>query len=214
MKRLEYVDAKEKIQSILSGDEYQAYHRPAGLLDQLKAWIKNVLESLLPHLHISDTTSAIVLYSMIGLLTIVLITIIIWILTRFRKSQRLKYRPVGTAGELAMSVSHHLEKARAAEALGDTITAVRFLFLALVRKLDETGWIQARSWKTNLEYDEEILKKDHDLAQEFKQIAQLFDQTIYGGQAPDHESYIRYQQTITDLIERMKTPLKEEGSLS
>lgn len=212
MKALNYPEAKEKIQVILGRHEYQAYHKDSQtlwerFLNKLNDWIN----SLSKHLNLSHATSTFVLYAIIGILILIISGVIIMILFRYINEGKRRDQKIGTAYELADSVTSHLEKSQVAFNNGDTFMAVRYAFLALIRQLDDAKWIEAKTWKTNREYHEEILSKDIGMAQNFYPLANFFDQTIYGGETPESEVFFNYWSAVRALIEQTTSPRSLEG---
>ena len=212
MKTLNYSGAKEKVQDILGRHEYRAYHTDnqtlwERFLNKLNDWINNLSK----HLNLSHTTSTFVLYAIIGILIIIISGAILLILFRYIYEEKRRDQKIGTAHELADSVTSHLEKSQTAYDNGDTFMAVRYAFLALIRQLDDTKWIEAKTWKTNREYHEEILSKDAGMAQTFHPLANFFDQTIYGGEIPESEVFVNYWSAVRTIIEQVTPPRSQEG---
>ena len=67
------------------------------------------------------------------------------------------------------------------------------MFLALLLYFHEKEWLEARIWKTNWEYYEEIRKVNQEWADQFYHLALLFDEATYGERKVDKEEYIRFE---------------------
>ena len=91
---------------------------------------------------------------------------------------------------------------RVAETSGDLRAALRWRHRMLLEHLDRAGIIDLRLDKTNRVYLSEI--GDPNLRTVFREATRLFEQSWYGGTAPERTEYDR-------LVNRLR-PLQESGS--
>ncbi|MFC4618707.1 DUF4129 domain-containing protein [Camelliibacillus cellulosilyticus] len=216
MKNLDITDAKEKIKAILNGHDYQVYYSKdesvwTPILKKIQEWLIHLIQKLSIRLNISETTSAVIVYIMIGLLILIILGVILWLFFRFRNMNKRR-GPITSKTELMETALNHLEKAEIAFEHGDMNTAVRYAFLAFIKRLGENDWIEPKPWKTNHEYHDEIFARNEDLASDFQVIAGVFDQTIYGGLTPGNTEVMRYFDAIKDATTRLGAlPEQEEA---
>jgi hypothetical protein len=106
-----------------------------------------------------------------------------------------KQKPLQHLAEKDWSYKDHLAESQKLEEKEDYSLAVRHLFLALLLNFHEREWLQARKWKTNWEYYEELQKVNKEWAEQFYSLALKFDEAAYGEREIKHEEFIPYKQT-------------------
>lgn len=94
-------------------------------------------------------------------------------------------------GELERSSRAQREAAEREAEQGRFEEAVRLMFLAMLLRMDELGWIRAEKWKTNLEYAEELAGRRPEAVQSFSQAAGVFENVFYGQQSAGRGDYER-----------------------
>ncbi|WP_072332253.1 MULTISPECIES: DUF4129 domain-containing protein [unclassified Paenibacillus] len=187
---------KEKLQEILSRDEYAAYER--GGANPVMDWLERLWQGLLdlfPDMDLPPGTPKLLAYGLLGLLLIALASVIVW-LVRSMILMRRSRRPsvFRSAAELGMSSAAHLEEARRCADEGAYPEAVRRAFLGLLLLLDEQGWIRAEKWKTNREYANELSERAPGLAEPFREGAAFFERVVYGGASASAADYDRMRK--------------------
>ncbi|WP_268872907.1 DUF4129 domain-containing protein [Neobacillus fumarioli] len=58
----------------------------------------------------------------------------------------------------------------------------------------EKNWLEARIWKTNWDYYDELRRVDLQEADQFYRLAQIFDEVTYGERTVSKEEYVQFKQ--------------------
>lgn len=192
--------ARRKIEEILSDREYQIYYEDsqsltAWLIERIDHWIGELLSALFPGIEPAGNISAIAFLLFIIAVLVVMAVIMIK-MGRSRKQQKAfrDRKPLQSTGELVLTVDNHLAEAEKHEEAGEFTLAARHMFLALLLHFHEISWLEARIWKTNLEYYEELKSTNKQSAQFFYEFVLLFDQVTYGKRTVGKEEYRRYKE--------------------
>jgi Domain of unknown function (DUF4129) len=198
--------ARDKIEEILSRDEYRVYLEDNRSLiqkwwDSVKEWITNLFADLFSSINPANGFAT-------GLVVLMLVVVILLILVAgffaVRNWRRkITYRnqaPLYQKHERDWGFGEHFEEAIRQEAARDYQLATRHLFLALLLYFHEKGYIEARIWKTNWEYGQELGKTDRKLAESFLQLARIFDKVVYGEQTVEKESFLTYKEAISNWL--------------
>ncbi|MCJ7842009.1 DUF4129 domain-containing protein [Lederbergia sp. NSJ-179] len=194
--------AKQDIEKILDRKEYQAYNKETQntlqiLWSRAKEWLMDQLAKLFPSLENVDKSANILLISLIVIVILLLaIAIILIVRNARRKSKFRDHRPLQTMSELEWSYQSHLAEVQKMEDLGEYTKATRHLFLALLLYFNQSGWLEAKVWKTNWEYYAELKRTNSAWAQKFYLLAQFFDKVTYGEYQIKKEEYEQYKQEI------------------
>jgi hypothetical protein len=194
-----------KLEEILSDREYQKYYRQekntlAELLEKFQEWINRHLSKVFPNVEVTENTSEWISYGMVGLGIAIVLLLLVMFSSRVVRENRFYSKPIGTEAELTMSPQSHLSEALHLKKEGDIRLALRHLFLAYLLQLDQNKWIEAKAWKTNGEYYDELKAKHAELAKTFRSFAQQFEATWYGGKNMTEEDFEMYRQHIVELI--------------
>ena len=97
---------------------------------------------------------------------------------------------------MSWSFQKHLNEAKRQEELAQYSHATRHLFLALLLFFHEKEWLEARIWKTNWEYYEELKKVNTDYANQFYDLALLFDEATYGEKSVDQKEFEQFRHAV------------------
>ncbi|WP_042355811.1 DUF4129 domain-containing protein [Bacillus rubiinfantis] len=203
---LDDLKARDELKDILNQKEYRVYHEAKGLLatwwEQAKQWLSEKLQALFPALKVSDSAAGSVLIIVI-VIVLLLLALSTFLLLRNHKRNRLlrKQKPLQSRQELDWTYTQHLREAGRLEAGGDYRSAVRHLFLGLLLFFHEKGWLEARIWKTNWEYYEELSKVGQAHAQQFYYLARFFDEVTYGEQVIDKAEYDEFVANIKKQLQ-------------
>lgn len=209
--------ARNELKEILSQREYQIYyedHRNFLQIawDYLKDWILKLLSKWFSSLHPSNGLATGIL---IGITAIVLVFIALAVFLGVRAMRRKQkfheLKPLETMGGKQWSAETHLAEAKRQESEGNYSLATRHLFLALLLHFHELGWLEARSWKTNWEYYDELRKVNSDGAGQFFHLAQLFDEVFYGERRMNKEDYLAYRNETMKWFEEDRTETTVQG---
>ena len=200
---------KEKLQEILNGKEYQAYYNePTNIFatwwEKAKKWIAEQLANLFPSMESAGNASGPLLIIMI-LIIIALLGFVILFLIRNSKMKRQfrDQKPLQSVNEMNWSYERHLSEARRLEILEDYTQSTRHLFLALLLFFHEKEWLEARIWKTNWEYYDELRKINKQWANQFYHHALLFDGATYGKYVVQKEEYDKFQTEAMRWLNEM-----------
>lgn len=190
--------ARDELESILSQKEYTDYYKPPGLLETLwekaKQWVLEQLMKLFPSMEASNAMASTIVLIAIIVGIAVLAILAIWLI-RYTNRKR-KYRnqtPFQSRDDMNWSFHMHVEEAKSQEAQGQYSAATRHLFLALLLYFHEKKWLEAKIWKTNWEYFEELKKVNRADADEFYHLALMFDEVTYGEKVVEQAEYEQYR---------------------
>lgn len=199
-------EVKKQLEDILSDDEYQVYYREheASLLAMLEEFVEryfgNLLRKMFPQSEIPEHLTSWIAYILMAVCLVVLVGMLV---SFYRKLvPEMKYKP-GSAGseeDFSMSVETHLEAADQYARNGDYREAIRRLFLAMLLRLDEKQWIQARAWKSNGEYCDELLDSAPEYAQRFREVSAVFDETFFGGRRMAQQEYHHFRMQVEKVM--------------
>lgn len=201
--------AKEKLGRILEQEEYQVYYEEQQklfqfLLQKIGEWLLKMFQKLFPQIRITEQAVDVTMY-IIGAVGIVLLILFIVLIKRnltSNRTSRSTKRPLQHEDELQWSSSKHLQEASYHKQKEDYQQATRHVFLAMLLYFDKQKWIEARVWKTNWDYYEELKKVNATWANQFYELAQRFDEVTYGEQAVSVKEYESYHQQALDWLNR------------
>jgi hypothetical protein len=215
LKNIDPLKAREDIENILSQKEYQAYYREekntlADLLQRLQDWLNRYLGKWLPEPEIRESTSEWISYGMVGLGIAMVLLLLFLFSSKVVRENRFYSKPIGTESEFILTPQSHLEEADKRLEEGDLRSAQRHLFLAYLLSLDQHQWIEAKAWKTNGEYFDELQGKQLDIATMFHTLASRFEATWYGGRPLTKEDYVEYHQQVVNFVTNKDGHIKGE----
>ena len=208
MKKLLNEDrARDRIEEILDGEEYQAYLSNdqglfAGWWEKAKEWIRELLGNINPAFEPTGGGASGIL---IILIVLVVVILLLFAFKAFQNGvRRRKFRsnkPLQSLNEMEWSYSRHLEEAEKQESVGNYSKATRHMFLALLLYFHEKEYLEARVWKTNWEYYDELRKVNQKWADRFYRLALFFDEAAYGERDVTEEEYIHYKEEAQGFLE-------------
>lgn len=198
--------ARSELQEILNGEEYAAYQDQTKNILQVwwekaKQWIADQLAKLFPSFETTNALAGPILIIMI-IVAILALTLVAFFIIRNNRRNRLSRdkAPLQSMKEMNWSHQMHLAEARKQEALGEYSAATRHMFLALLLYFHENEWLEARVWKTNWEYYDELKKVNQQWAEQFYYLALVFDEVTYGERKVDKEEYSQFR---TNAMKRL-----------
>lgn len=204
-------NARERLEDILSEREYQVYEEESqgffqSFLTTIENWINEQLENLFSSFGVAGGGAAfgffIIIIVVVALLAVILLTI-----RRRGKRQQLarNEKPFNIRHEKDWTYHNHLDESFKYEQNEAYTLASRHLFLALLLYFHDIDWLEAKSWKTNWEYYDELRSSDREGADFFYKFVQLFDHITYGEREVQQEEYNDYRrQTMTWISERAR----------
>ncbi|WP_144548128.1 DUF4129 domain-containing protein [Bacillus sp. X1(2014)] len=205
--------ARGDLEEILKGKEYRVYYESKGLIatwwDKAKEWIATQLEKLFPAIDSASKVSGTILIAIIVLIVFLLVLAAFFVIRNTRRNRILrKQKPLQSRKEMNWTSQRHLEEADKLESLEEYTSSARHLFLALLLSFHEKGLLEARIWKTNWDYYDELRKVDQFKTEQFFQFAQLFEEVTYGERTVGKEEYIQFHHEIRKVL----GDLREENS--
>ncbi|WP_117161123.1 DUF4129 domain-containing protein [Paraliobacillus sp. X-1268] len=203
--------AKDSIEEILSQQEYQVYYEDNRnfiqvLWDEIKDWIEELLSNWFSTLQpTSSIGDALIILAL--LVVVILVLLVIFLLSRnWVRKKRLNYRqPLHQLNEKNWLSHDHLKEANRLEQKKVYSEATRHLFLTFLLVLHEKEWLQARMWKTNWEYHDELRLIKSDLADDFYQLALFFEEVTYGEYNIEEKDYQIYREQIEKWLAELKS---------
>ncbi|WP_078553558.1 DUF4129 domain-containing protein [Bacillus alkalicellulosilyticus] len=209
-------DAREKIEQILQQDEYQVYYQPKGFIeewmDRFLLWLAESFAEWFPIVETSRGNGGLILLVIIIVITFILFYIFFMYARNVRRTRQFRAStPLQTEHELQWTSIRHLNEAKNQENEQNYTVASRHLFLALLLHFHEIQWLQARKWKTNWDYYEELNKVNQDSAALFYRFALLFDGVTYGEKEVNQEQYTLYSTEIMNWLDEQQIDEEERG---
>lgn len=195
-------DARDRIEEILNGKEYRIYYDESRNLfqewwNQVKEWLADFLENLFPAIESGRGAAEVVLILIIlGALFLLGIAVFLLVRNKRRNANLSKHKPLHSAQALSWTYQRHLEEALKHEENRHYSSATRHLFLALLLFFHEKEWLEAKLWKTNWEYYDELSKVKQSWADEFNDLALVFDEVAYGEYEIGRGEYNQFREKI------------------
>ncbi|ETI68871.1 DUF4129 domain-containing protein [Neobacillus vireti] len=205
--------ARDELKEILNTKEYQIYHNESkGLIETLwekaKQWIAEQLLKLFPSMESAGSASGPILIVIIVVVVFFLAFAAIFMIRNHNRNKLLRNKkPLQSMNEINWSSERHLQEAKKQEGLAEYTLATRHLFLALLLNFHEKDWLEARIWKTNWEYYEELRKVNQQWAGKFNDLAALFDEVTYGKRKVQEKEYQLFQMEVGRMLEEYEQTL-------
>ncbi|MEH7075960.1 DUF4129 domain-containing protein [Neobacillus drentensis] len=201
--------ARDDLEEILKTKEYTVYYDSKGIFatwwEQAKEWIAKQLEKLLPAVDSTSRASGPILIAVIVIVIILLALSAFLLLRNMQRNRSLrKQKPLQSRKEMNWTSQRHLEEAKKQEIIGEYSLSTRHLFLALLLSFHEKGLLEARIWKTNWDYFEELRKVDQSIADQFYQFALFFEEVTYGERTVQKEEYLQFHHEAGTVLGSMK----------
>ncbi len=199
--------ARAELEDILSDKEYRAYYNNSKsiietLWDKANEWLAEQLSKLFPSFEPTGTMTSTSLIITIVIVTALLLFILFVVVRNRTCTHKFReHKPLHSLSEMKWSYQRHLSEARTQEALGEYNLATRHMFLALLLSFHEKEWLEARVWKTNWEYYDELLKVNRKGADQFYNLALLFDEVTYGERIVHKQEYFHYRDETMKWLE-------------
>jgi hypothetical protein len=199
-------EARDELKRILNEKEYTDYiEQPRNTFsiwwEKAKNWLADQLAQLLPSFEkTSMLAGPILTIIIVALLAIIAITLFIVVRNRRRKVKFRETTPLQSMKEIDWSYQMHLTEAMKQEGLEKFSLATRHLFLALLLYFHEKEWLEARIWKTNWEYYEELKNVNQRSADQFQHLAFFFDEATYGERDVQKEEYFQFRKVVMTYL--------------
>jgi hypothetical protein len=217
---LEPNDAREQLRAILNEEEYQVYYKNSkGWLEtwweNAKEWIGEQLVKLLPSVEPAGAASVPILVTIIVIVLLLLALSAFLLIRNVKRNRLLRQQSIlQSMMESNWSFQQHITEAKKQEDLEEYMLATRHLFLALLLYFHERKWLEARIWKTNWEYYDELRRIDQQAAEKFYSLASFFDEVTYGERTVSREEYHTFRQDVMLWLNQTgpaNVPLTEMG---
>ncbi len=149
--------ARGKLESILKQREYRSIQAAApaeSLWDQFLDWIWNFVTRILGHAAGHSRLNKVLLWGIVAVLGLALVAWLVHLLFNLSLSGFSRPRPQIPGDEAAAAGSWRelAERSRAAAARGEFREAIRILYSAAVRRIEEAGTWRADPARTHREY--------------------------------------------------------------
>lgn len=196
---------REELEGILGTKEYTIYtqeHKSSlqNLLASLQHWLQQILQTVFPHTDVGKKTSAWLSYGLIALGMFLLLLMLILLVSRFVRPSRVQAKPMRPAADQPFTIQRRLAEAHRLAEAGDYSSALRNLLLGFILYLDQNQRIEAKVWKTNWEYYAELKERSPQLAASFYELAQKFEEALYGGRPIAQNDYWFYSSQVSKWI--------------
>jgi hypothetical protein len=198
--------ARDHIEEILKKQEYQVYNNHSrGLIEtwweKAKEWIASQLEKLFPSIKSASNASSAILIALIVVVILLLAYAAFILIRNTRRNRDLrKQKPLQSLKNWNWTYLEHLEEAEKLESLGEYTESIRHLFLAMLLYYHEKDWLEARIWKTNWDYYEELRKVNQQNADQFNEVARFFEDVAYGEHKVSLEEYQPFRTKISGIV--------------
>ncbi|MFZ3587774.1 DUF4129 domain-containing protein [Bacillus sp. DJP31] len=208
--------ARDDIKDILDDKEYRIYDNDSRnifeiLWEKSYEWLTEQLAKLFSSFEPTGAmTGTILLVGIVVVMTLLFVILLVVVRNRTRKHPFRDHKPLHSLSEMKWSYQRHLLEARTHEVVEEYNLATRHMFLALLLYFHEKGWLEARVWKTNWEYYDELLKVNQNGADHFYNLALLFDEVTYGERKIQKEEYIQYRN---DAKKWLEVSIEQDSSL-
>lgn len=199
-------EAREQLEEILDRQEYQVYYADSRNTlqiwwDEFKAWLADLLSRLFPSMENTSGTAGNIMVLVIILVILLLAALVItYLVKNNRFGRNNKNKPFQSGVDLEWSFQQHINEAKRLEEMGDYSLATRHLFLGLLLNFHERKWLEAKIWKTNWEYYDELRREQKELAEFFFHFALVFDRATYGKQKIARDEYLTYRDIALKWI--------------
>ena len=199
-------EAKDELKKILNEQEYTNYIDQSSNLfsiwwEKAKKWLADQLAELLPSFEkTSMLAGPILIIIIVAVLSFIAIALVIVVRNRRQKWKLRETTPLQSMKEIDWSYQMHLTEAMKQEDLEKFSIATRHLFLALLLYFHDKEWLEARIWKTNWEYYEELKKVNQQSANQFHHLAFFFDEATYGERDVQKEEYFQFQKVVMTYL--------------
>lgn len=206
MKMLDPSKARDTLENILNRKEYRVYQDGTkGLLEtwweKAKEWVADRLSKLFPSMESASSASGPVLIGIIVVVVLFLLIFTFFMVRNIRRNRTFREKkPLQSLKEMNWSYQKHIEEAKKQEEQGEYTLSTRHLFLALLLYLHDKEWLEARIWKTNWEYYEELRKIHQFRADQFFLLANFFDEVTYGERKVSKEEYRNFSIEINKWL--------------
>lgn len=202
--------AEDSLETILNQPEYQVYYRDNRNFiqiwwDKFKTWIGDLLSDWFSSLEpTSNVGDAIIILLLIA--GIVFVCFVLFLSSRnwMRKRSLRNDQPLYQLKEQDWSSFDHFKEANRLEQQQSYSMATRHLFLTFLLTLHEKEWLEARMWKTNWEYYDELKVVRINLADDFYQLALFFEEVTYGAHKIEGKAYLTYRKRIEKWLEQLQ----------
>ncbi|WP_062104931.1 DUF4129 domain-containing protein [Bacillus niameyensis] len=198
-------DAREELTKILSKKEYQIYYNENVIQAwwrKAKDWLGEQLAKLFPSMETADKAAGPLLIAIIIIIImLVILTVTLIIRNRMRNTKYRDRQVLHNAKEMEWSYQRHLSEAEKREDHGEYAEATRHMFLALLLYFHEKGWLEARIWKTNWEYYDELRKVNQTWADRFFNLANYFDEVTYGEYTVQKQEYEQFKTEVMKWLQ-------------
>ncbi|MFC4402123.1 DUF4129 domain-containing protein [Gracilibacillus xinjiangensis] len=207
---------KERLEDILSNREYQIYYEDnRGLLEKLwdkaRGWINDLLSKIFDSFEPGSSVGNTIVLVIITGIVIAISLGIYFIIRYFTRKNQAKHVLLQTTKEMEWRYTEHLKEADYFAQLQQYKHATRHYFLAFLLLLHERKHLEARLWKTNWEYYDDLKKADTQLAKGFYEAATFFERVTYGEKEVSESDFYHLKEKVDDWMKKVEQQSAEEA---
>jgi hypothetical protein len=194
-------DARERLRQMLDQPPFKqpaAAQTPAWL-KAIFDWLGRVLESVFrPIGRVAPSGGRLIAWVIGGVGAILLLGVIIYLLRGLRRGMVADARATDNDPEANLTAKTALDQAGGLARGGDYRTAVRYLYLSALLRLDERNILRYDRALTNREYLDRV-RDNPELRAHMAPIVETFDRVWYGHLPIDAESFALYRTQVEAL---------------
>ncbi|HSH01187.1 MAG TPA: DUF4129 domain-containing protein, partial [Anaerolineae bacterium] len=195
--RLPVAGATEELAKILEGSAYQWEDvAESNVLTDIVEWFTRNFYRLLTRPFSSGGWTAVVTI-VVWVFLMLLVGIVFWQL-RANLVQEANFDPSLADEAVLLTAETALTKAKDLSGEGDYRTAVRYLYLSTLLRLEEKGKLAYDRSRTNREYVRSMARQP-EIAAILQGVIEVFDRVWYGFEPLSVEEYMHYEQQVEQL---------------
>lgn len=190
--------ALPELERILRRPEFQWQEQQPSLLDRI--W-ERLIQQLINLLPAQAPGGRIITVLLVGAGVVTVGLVLFFVIRRLRReiAPDVEPGPIAQNGD-PQNAGRAMDRARDFSQIGDYRQALRYLYLSTLLLLEERGFIRYDRSRTNLEYLQSVV--DHpQLATHLREVIQIFERSWYGLQAPDAQTYARFERQVQNIRE-------------
>jgi len=187
------------IDEILAGPGFQ---KSETIFERIIEWIVEFLSDLLPEGSLSEATLSGLAQALVWIVLAAVVALVVWAIVRAQPWKRARADPEAAADptvERAQRVAELRSRARAANARGEHVLALRLEFTALVVGLGERGDLEYRDAFTNRELLERG-KPGRAAEALLRPIVPVLDRKSFGGEPATSDDFARLSSLCDQLL--------------
>ncbi|MDP4179669.1 MAG: hypothetical protein Q8942_01105 [Bacillota bacterium] len=212
-------DRKQKVNDslnkILSSKEFQAHKNGKTFLEKISDVIQNILDKIRelldrinppePNLPIKPrgiSSGASVVFQFFCILLLLAIVVVgaYFLLRKLRSERKIKENEDSELLVMLKDPDSVMQQVMEFYSKGDFRQGLRYLYLALLLKLNEQEFIKIDKAKTNKQYLNELYKNEYINYNRVNEFTRIFNKCWYGNRNIDKEKFDRWHKEYSSII--------------